>query len=639
MRLFFLLVSFLLVAVLSAQEENYQSVLLNKAMTSNADAILRSDELVIDLKAQDAMTQRRKKVITVLNKMGDRYAFCAVGYDNARKIKNVEAFVYDASGKQITKIKENKFNDVSAVDGSTLYSDSRYKYYSYTPAQYPYTVVLTYETETKNTGELRSQWTFLNDFKISTESSSIEINFSNPDLKPVIKERNLEGLGIEKKESAGSITYIAKNIPAMRDESMSPSFIDIAPHIKIRPVQFQYEGYDANISDWNDLGRWMHNNLLAGRDALPEATKDRARALVKGVDDDLEKAKIIYKYVQDNTRYISVQVGIGGMQPISAIEVDRVKYGDCKGLSNYTKALLKTVGVAAYYTHVEAGSNKVDFDEDFPDLAQGNHVILAIPYNNKYYWIDCTSQVNPFGFVGDFTDGRKVFIIKPDGGEIVATTSYIDEQNYQNTNGRYTMHDDGSISGTIDIHTKGIQYDNRFGLEQQSDDKITKHYKNYWDNINNLNVKAFKFINNRDTIVFKENISISAENYASKSGERMLFVANAFNKNKYIPKRYRTRKLPFQVERGFFDEDEIVIKLPDGYRIEALPKNVQIENSFGSYASSYEKISGAIIYKRKFLVKSGKYPSTEYEAYRQFMKDVAKWDSSKTVIKLEKKSK
>ncbi len=632
MRIYFLLFFSLVTIVLTAQEENYQSVLLDKELTNNADAILRLDELVVDLKSRDAMTERRKKVITVLNKMGDRFAFCIVGYDNSRKIKNVQALVYDVSGRQIDKIKQNKFQDVSAVDGSTLYSDSRYKYYSYTPTQYPYTVELVYETETKNTGELRSQWTFMNDFKMSTEKSKIEINFNSPDLRPVVKEMNLDGLGIEKDESASSISYRASHLSAIHNESMSPSFLEIAPHIKIRPVTFQYEGYEANISDWNDLGRWMSVNLLAGRDELSEATKRMARSLVQGVDDDLEKAKIIYKYVQDNTRYISVQVGIGGMQPISAIEVDRVKYGDCKGLSNYTMALLKTVGVNAYYTHVEAGHEKVDFDEDFPDLAQGNHVILAIPYENKYYWIDCTSQSHPFGFIGDFTDGRKVFMIKPDGGEIVTTTSYIDEQNYQGTDGNYTINDDGSISGSIDIQTKGIQYDNRFGLEEQSQEKIAKYYQNYWENINNLNIKTYHFDNNRDTIIFKESVSVSATNYASKIGDRLLFVANAFNSNKYTPKRYRNRKLPFHIQRGFLDEDEIAIKLPQGYKIEALPENIVIENNFGSYSCSYEEVSGEIIYRRRFFVGNGKYSNNEYEAFRKFMKDVTKWDNSKTVI-------
>ena len=122
--------------------------------------------------------------------------------------------------------------------------------------------------------------------------------------------------------------------------------------------------------------------------------------MVTGIEDKLEKAKIIYKYVQENTRYISVQIGIGGFRPINAIDVDRVKYGDCKGLSNYTMALLKAVNVPSYYTVVEAGNRKVDFEDDFADLRQGNHAILAIPYKGSYYWIDCTSQIHPFRIFG-----------------------------------------------------------------------------------------------------------------------------------------------------------------------------------------------------------------------------------------------
>ncbi len=632
MRLFFVPLFAIFTLVLSAQEHHYQTLLLDKNLTQNANAILRADELVIDLQADDNMTVRRKKVVTILNKMGNKFAGCFVGYDNGRKVKNIQAEIYDALGNRLERIKENKFKDVSAVDGGTLYSDSRYKYYSYSPTQYPYTVVFTYETQTKNTGEIRPMWSFLSDYELSTEHSRIQIDFSSPDLRPEIKELNLEGFSVIKKETSNSLVYEAKNIPALKEESMSPSFSDIAPCIKIRPVKFQYEGYQAHINDWNDLGKWMYTNLLADRDALSQTTIDKAKNLVEGVTDNLEKAKIIYKYVQDNTRYISVQVGIGGIQPISAIEVDRVKYGDCKGLSNYTKALLKAVDVEAFYAHVQAGSRKIDFDEDSPDLAQGNHVILAIPYKGEYYWIDCTSQTLPFGFIGDFTDGRKAFVIKPDGGEIVTTTSYIEKQNYQSTKGAYTLHEDGSISGDIAILTKGIQYDDRFGLEQRSKENIHKHYKAYWDNINNLHISSYDFQNEKDAIVFNEKLSVDAVNYASRSGDRMLFVGNTFNKVKYIPNRYRDRKLPFVIQRGFFDEDEISIYIPDGYDIEAIPENKEIFNDFGSYSCNYEKSDKKIILRRRFLVKHGKYQNTEYEAYRTFMKEVSKWDNSKIVL-------
>src|SRR5690606_16810927 len=100
--------------------------------------------------------------------------------------------------------------------------------------------------------------------------------------------------------------------------------------------------------------------------------------------------------------------------------------GDCKGLTNYTLALLKAVGVESHYAVVEAGRAKIDLEEDFPTLAQGNHVILAIPHKGGYHWLDCTSQYLPFGYIGDFTDDRKAFVVTPEGGEIVGTTAYLD---------------------------------------------------------------------------------------------------------------------------------------------------------------------------------------------------------------------
>jgi len=95
-----------------------------------------------------------------------------------------------------------------------------------------------------------------------------------------------------------------------------------------------------------------------------------------------KKAKAIYEYVQNNTRYISVQIGLGGWKPISAKEVDDKKYGDCKGLTNYTKALLNLVDIESNYCVVYSGSEIQDISEDFTSM-QGNHVILNIPQENR----------------------------------------------------------------------------------------------------------------------------------------------------------------------------------------------------------------------------------------------------------------
>ncbi|NHF60916.1 DUF3857 domain-containing protein [Flavobacteriaceae bacterium TP-CH-4] len=632
MRFIFLASSLLCMFVSSAQENKYQALLLDKSLTDNANAVVRLDYMKIHIGSPQKMTYTVRRAVTVMNKRGNRHVRTTASHDKETHIKKIEAFVYDRQGREIEHIKKKDFRDLSAVDGFSLYTDDRLLTFDYTPIQYPYTLEFRYEVETSDTGFF-PPWYFLGGYLSSVEKSHYEITYDDPGLKPDIKKYNLEGLSLVEKEEPGQLLFTATNIPAIRPESLSPGFRSIAPRLAVRLKDFTLKGHDASVADWKQLGGWIDNTLLKDRDILNEETIAKVRNLVKGETDDLQKAKIVYKYVQENTRYVSVQIGIGGWKPISAIDVDRVKYGDCKGLSNYTHALLKAVDVASFYTVIHAGERKVDFDSDFARL-QGNHAILAIPYKGQYYWIDCTSQVHPFGFVGDFTDDRNALIVTPEGGKIVRTVSYLNEQNYQKTTADYTLSHEGHISGEARIETEGIQYDNHFKLETLDHDEVVKHYKDYWDNINNLKIGTYRFENNRDSIVFTEKVPFNAVNYATLSGDRILFTVNAFNRNSYIPDRYRNRRQPFDIQRGFFDEDEFLVKLPEGFNVEAIPEPKQIDTEFGRYTMriQYHPEMNTVQYQRSLLIKQGFYPKEKYNLYRDFRKQVARNDNAQIVL-------
>ena len=614
-----------------SQNPFYTSLTIPESLSDNANAVIRLNDINLTMHAVNKMSVRVKRVVTVLNKKGNNNVGAYIHYDNNVKIKTLEVIVFNAFGAIIKKIKRKNFRDVSAVQGGTLYSDSRVKYLEYTPIGYPYTIEFNYEIETGNTAFIKP-FRPIKSYYVSVEKSRYTLNYTL-DNNVRKKEKNFDDIELKKKESANSIFYEVNNLEAIEAEDYSPSFSAIAPKVMFASKKFALEGVQTEVANWNDFGVWMYADLLKQACDLPAGTVSKIQNLVKNEQNTIDKAKKIYQYVQDKTRYISVQVGIGGWKPFNASEVDRLGYGDCKALTNYTMSLLKAVGIESNYTIVYAGESQRNIENDFTAI-QGNHVILNIPNGGNNIWLECTSQKTPFGFIGSFTDDRDVLVVTPTGAKIKHTKKYKTEENIQVIKATCNVLNTGSINVVLNESSKGIRYNNKYRLESQAKRDLDVNYKNRWKYINNIVVNKMTINNDKDNIEFNEHVEFSATGYSKIIGDnRMLLNVNVLNRNKHVPDRYKARKLPFKIKRGFKDVDSVEIKLPEGYKIEALPDAKLIENKFGSYKAEIVKIDeNTLLYKRCFVINDGMFTKEEYNNYRAFHKKVLKLDNAKMAL-------
>lgn len=626
-----LLVLILFTSFAFGQKLEYSILTIPDSLKQNANAVLRNSEMNISIPTQNTMTIKSKVITTVLNELGLKNLDLHENYDKNRKIVKIEAIVYDSFGKELKTFKKKDFRDVSVADGISVFNDNRALYIDYTPVNYPFTVVFETEIETSNTAFIPA-WSPIDNFLVSTQKTSLTITFS-PDLNLKTKEINFsKNYTIEKNATSNSVSYSAKNVLAKKREELTPSFTTVFPIVYFALEKFQLENVSGSASNWKEFGKWYYNSLLSDTEEIPEVTQQKIKSLIGNEKNPIEIAKIIYTFVQEKTRYVSVQVGIGGWKPMLAKDVDKLGYGDCKALTNYTRSLLKMVDIPSYYTVVWAGNERRNIHEDIASI-QGNHVILALPFENKLYWLECTSQIQPFGFQGDFTDDRNVLIIKPDGGEIVSTKTFSEVENIKIIKGSYAISPEGNLSGKINIVSKGLQYDNEFGKERLSREEQIKRYKEEFDNINNLSIKKINFSNDKNNVLFTEDLEIQAEGYAQNTGGKLMFALNAFDQNSYVPKKYKTREFPFEIERGYSNEDEIEITLPEGFSIEAKPNNNEIITEFGSYKIEFITAeNNKIICKRKLTIKKGFFESSKYENYRKFRETIARTDNSKILI-------
>ncbi len=628
LRITLALISFFICSISFCQSEDiYSALTIPLELKTKANAVVRYDKKTVEVLSYDEILVTKKRIVTILNENGKRHAKAGEGYDDNSVIEDVEAYIYDAYGKEIKKIKERDFTDASAVSNISIYEDDRVKYLDYTPREYPYTIEYTSKVIYKNTAFFPG-WQPVGDYYVSIQYAEYEIiNSAGIDLKS--KKQNFEKFNIEE---VSDNHFIVKDLMSIKYEAYAPRLKTLVPNFRVAMKKFNMIGVDGINNNWSDFGKWMYDRLLTGTDDIPQTAIDEVKQLTTGVDNTIDRAKLVYKYMQDKTRYISIQVGIGGWKPMLASDVDKLGYADCKGLTNYTKALLEAVEVPSYYTIVYGGKNIRNIDREFSAI-EGNHAILCIPNEDENIFLECTSQTSPFGFTAGFTDDRDVLLVKPEGGEIVHTKVYTADDSVQLTKAEVQLNNEGGISAKVNIETTGYQYNLHEGLENKTERDQQLHYKEYWDNINSLSINNIDLKNNKEAVIYNENVTLSSTAYASKSGNRLILEPNMFNKVTQIPPRYSDRQLEFKINRAFMDEDEFIIHYPETLKIEAMSEGKTLETKYGIYKFQMEQLEGnKIKYTRTYILNKGNYTKEDYKAFRDFRKKIVKYDKTKIVL-------
>ena len=600
-------------------------------LTIKANAVVRKNVTHITIKAIDLMTIKQKRVITIFNKKGNKFVNTESYYNDDDKINKLSLVIYDALGNRIRKFSKSDFENKHAVDGFSIYRDDKIAYVNYTPTNYPYTAVFDYELKTASTAFIPS-WNPILGYNISIMHSSFIIE--NPKLLPLkIKENLFKKYHITNSTAPDIIKYTLQNQPSIPFELNSPSSDQIFPKLLVAMNRFMLRGIEGKGKNWKEFGKWYHDQLLSNKAKLDSKTIMEVKALTKDASHPIEKAKILYNFMQQKTRYVSVQMGIGGWQPTPAKSVNNLGYGDCKGLTNYTMALLNAVGIPSHFSIVYA-KNRKDIDTEFASL-QGNHVILNIPNDGDDIWLECTNQHLPFGFLGDFTEDRDVLVIKPEGGVIKRTPAYKNETNLQKTNALIDLDTLGNLTANLIRKSEGLQYENKYKIASYNEKELNKFYKkNAWSYLNNITLLDYDIFNDKDSIQLSESLNISLRSYATLNEQEFIFNINTFNRQSYIPRRYRNRNLPLEIKHGYKDCDEYTFNLPVGYAPWIPPQNIELKTKFGDYTVTIVKKGlHNIVYKKTLTIKAGIYPASSYAEYRKFRKQIAKYENLRVILK------
>jgi hypothetical protein len=408
--------------------------------------------------------------IAIYNRKGEDNIRFVIPYNDKRSIKSLSGFITDFSGKTVRKLSKKEIKDVSDISDISLYEDDFKKVFTLKHNQYPYTIHLNYSQILHEYLSI-IYWTPVHKSKYPTKKGILEVvSPSSRNLQ--IKEINIsEKPQITEAENIKHYKWEINNIKAIKKESYSPPAREVFPKIIVKPDEFNYE-IQGKQDSWKNFGQWVHE-LTSGRTDLPSSEKYTIDTLLKGCKTDKEKVNRLYYYLQDNTRYVSVQLGIGGFRPFPATYVAEKKYGDCKALSNYMTAMLKYAGISSHYTTI---FHDTDIPQDYSDFPsqQFNHVIVMAPIENDTVWLECTSDNGPAGYVGENIQNRMALVVTDQNSQLVKTPALTNNDVLSVRNFYFELGTEGMDNAIINYKKRGPDFEWFSSISENVDSKTQK---------------------------------------------------------------------------------------------------------------------------------------------------------------------
>lgn len=619
-RLLILVIGIILISYLRAQIGG---------LYENANAIVKERNAVFSQTDLNNATYKVTEVVTILNKQGEDFGHFNEYGDKFRELKDFSGVIKNAAGAVVKKIGKKDLSISSLSEGFKT-DDYSISYESKHPA-YPYTVEYTYEMKMKNGVISYPPFAPIDSYRQSVEKANYTI-----ELPLDMKIRYHSNFDCDIKESTENnkriYTFFAANLKAVDREPFAPDSREIIPLVHIAPTDFCFDSKCGNMSDWNSFGKWT-SSLLDNRDVLSPDFTDKLKNLIENSKTDEMKVEVLYKYLQDNFRYVSIQLGIGGLQPIEAQQTLKTKFGDCKGLTYFMKAMLHAVGIKSNYCKIYMG-NQRNFYQDFSSANQTNHVILLVPLQNDSIWLECTSSTLPFGYVHDGIAGHDALVITDNGGKVCRLPTYTSKQNKKESTLHIDILENGSAKGSAIFIEHLFGYDNecRYIVSNDREKKVEYIHNNI--SMPKIQIGEINTTENKSALPSCSlTLNYEAMDFASKTGTRLFIPICPLKKGNYNVFSAAKRNLDIEIGNGFSESDTIIIQIPEMYTPESLPKDISLTTDFGTFSSQSILEGNRIIYTQNTEIFSGRYSKERYKEIKDFFAEIATAIKRKVVVK------
>jgi len=561
--------------------------------------------------------------VKILSEQGYKFSVYSQYYDEFQKITDVTVDVFDRDGKKVKRLRRNdgfewglspsnEFTDITQLS-----IDPGYK-------QFPFTVEVNSKIKLDGFISLPT-WVPRSEFHVAVDRSQLTV-IRPASVKVNFREENIQG-ATQRNENKVVTVFKVSNLPHVDNKLRYKDFYDLQPKVLISPEKFQLEGKEGSATTWETFGDWF---LSINNDPYKLAVKTREHIDRLEKSDKKKLVQDIYEYMQDRTRYISIQLGIGGFKSLPTEKVDNYGYGDCKALSTYMKSMLDYAGVKSNYVLVRAGDDVPDVIAEFPGN-QFNHVYLGVPFSKDTILLECASQIVPVNYTGRFTDDRNVLWIENNTSSIIRSRTYNHEINKLTNFTGIKLDKEGNAETQIESFRQGIFFDDIMLFKSAPTDYVKSFNQSKFD-YNDFVIKNFSYHQpKRNEPAFVAKYSLQVNGLAKFINEKLVLpIIPVTPFYRYFEKDDLKRF--YSIKRGLCVTDIIEINLPQNYWIYNFPAPEKLNTAYGSYNLEVTAEGDKLKIKRTLILFKGDYNNSLYDEFKTFYQAIEKVEKRKLVL-------
>lgn len=587
----------------------------------NSEWLYQKEHVLIK---KDQMITIDSVALLINNKYGEEEI--SVVYDKLNLLKNFKVWVEDAKGN-VRVLPKSAFEDRNRYQEATLFNDLRERVYRTNHPFYPYKVFYTSTIVTNSIFNL-AFWEPLSFLSKPLVVAELWIH------RPVayqVRSMVKGPINVFTDTVNGQVTtrYLMKPSHLSDDALQNPAVIKTPNLVWVVPEQINY-GVQGSTTSWSDFGNWVEQ-LNKGLTALPESEMLMARNLIQGTKDTVSMVRTLYHYVQDHTRYVSIQLGIGGMKSFPASDVSVKKFGDCKALSMYMKALLESVGVKSHLVLVERDEYPQPFYTEFPSN-QFNHMMLAVPIGRDTIWLENTSSTNAMGYLDVTTQNRPVLLVDAANSRLIRTPSLSTQAISGSRSIQVSFNSSGDAQIAVRHLGRGWEYECMNSLNKDVSAKSQFKYLDRFIQFNHYEMDRFEFMpGNRDSTYAKLEIIFGMPRFLQSSKQSVFLPQIPVYQGslRFYKPENRTVRYTFPV----FETDTVCYRLTGNLNLENVPEPVSFGCPYGNFTSTYTVLGATIVGVKTFSVLAGTYEPSAYRTLYEFVQKVTESEKRSIVLR------